>query len=222
MGQDKALVELAGRPLIEYSVGKLGQICSDVRILSSDPQLEAYAPLVPDLHPGCGPLSGIEAALAQSAFDWNLFLPVDMPFLPTEFLASWVRATLGTKDSELRVSMFTVDGVPQPTLALLHREVRPFIDEAIATERLKLFPVLESAGREIAVIRGLQLERVFRNLILAATDGPMLLQEPYASANGDWWVTADNQLSVPRQWFANINTPQDLDVAQAGLGDLGV
>ena len=66
MGRDKALLELAGKPLVRHAVTKLRRVCADVQILSSDPELEAFAPLVRDMHPGCGPMGGMEAALGHS------------------------------------------------------------------------------------------------------------------------------------------------------------
>ena len=86
MGQDKALLKLAGKPLVLRAVEKLQQICADFYILGNRPELEIYAPLVRDLHEGCGPLGGIEAAFSHSAKAWNLFMAVDMPFLPVGFL----------------------------------------------------------------------------------------------------------------------------------------
>ena len=90
MGRDKALLELAGKPLVQHAVTKLGRVCADVHILSERQELANYAPLVGDLHRGCGPLGGIEAAFEHSQHEWNLFMPVDMPFLPTSFLSGWV------------------------------------------------------------------------------------------------------------------------------------
>ncbi|XWK49511.1 NTP transferase domain-containing protein [Tunturiibacter empetritectus] len=58
MGRDKALLELAGKPLVRHAVTKLRRVCMDVRILSGNPELAAYAPIVADLHPGCGPMGG--------------------------------------------------------------------------------------------------------------------------------------------------------------------
>src|ERR1039457_2185492 len=74
MGTDKALLQLAGKPLIAHAVAKLRRICADVHILGSKPALAAFAPLVPDLHPNCGPVGGMEAALAHSTQDWSLIL----------------------------------------------------------------------------------------------------------------------------------------------------
>ena len=63
MGRDKALLELAGKPLVLHAVTKLRRVCAEVSVLSDNPELARYAPLVRDLHAGCGPMGGIEAAL---------------------------------------------------------------------------------------------------------------------------------------------------------------
>ena len=57
--------------------------------------------------------------------------------------------------------MFTVDGVPQPLFCLLHREVAPFVREAMQRGEFKLFPVLEAAGKELAARQGMLLETAF-------------------------------------------------------------
>ncbi len=220
MGRDKALVELAGQPLISHAVKKLRRICIDVRILGANPVLEAYAPLVPDLHPGCGPLSGLEAALTQSAFDWNLFLPVDMPFLPTAFLESWVRATLRDEKRGARIAMFTVDGIPQPALALIHRDVLPFVSEALEGDRFKLYPVLERAGNELAVRQGVLLGRVFQNMPWGEEGAFSSVGPTYGSPQESWQATTREQEEAKSLWFCNINTPEELAFAEASAAAL--
>jgi len=164
MGRDKALLELAGQPLVRHAVKKLRRVCMDVRVLSGNPDLAAFVPIVPDLHPGCGPLGGMEAALAHSIFDWNLFMPVDMPFLPSAFLRYWVRRTLAEESRGARLAIFTVDGRPQPALAMVHRDVTQFVASAVERGEFKLYPVLEQAGAELAAECGIELGIVFRNL----------------------------------------------------------
>ncbi len=55
------------------------------------------------------------------SFEWNLFLPVDMPFLPSAFLHNWVRQTLhgreeGSEAGDVyrgwRAAACAVDGAP--------------------------------------------------------------------------------------------------------------
>ncbi|MGH9595325.1 MAG: molybdenum cofactor guanylyltransferase, partial [Edaphobacter sp.] len=54
MGDDKALLELAGKPLVLHATTKLRRLCAEVNILSNNSGLEQYAPLVRDVHEGCG------------------------------------------------------------------------------------------------------------------------------------------------------------------------
>jgi molybdopterin-guanine dinucleotide biosynthesis protein A len=221
MGRDKALLELAGKPLIEHAVTKLRRVCTEVYILAGaegeHAGLAQYAPLVHDPHPGCGPMGGFEAALKQSIFDWNLFLPVDMPFLPSALLEDWVRATLQDESRAARIAIFTADGLPQGALAMLHREVLPYIVDAIESRRLKLFPVLEEAGRELAAKQGMLSEIVFRNVCWGGFPSK---EGSFGRRQKPWQSTTEAQRAAERLWFANLNTPEDLVEAEAHLDAL--
>ena len=65
MGREKALMELAGKPLIRHAVKKLHRVCIDVQILTNNEELERFAPVVHDIHQDCGPMSGMEAGLCH-------------------------------------------------------------------------------------------------------------------------------------------------------------
>jgi len=143
MGREKSLLTLAGQPLVAHAVAKLRQLCADVSILSSNPALAPYAPLVADLHPDCGPISGIEAALLSANHAWSLIYPVDVPFVPLDFLHDWIECTLATP---ARLALFVVEGRPQPTLILIHRSLAPSLTDAIANGRYKLYPEVAAAA----------------------------------------------------------------------------
>ena len=212
MGRDKAFLELAGKPLVSHAVVKLRRLCMQVAILGSDPALRAYAPVVEDRRPGCGPMGGMEAALLHAQFDWNLFLPVDTPFVPTAFLDNWLRRTLGHAAGRgARVLMFTVEGTPQPTLALVHREVRPYLTDALDAGRYKLFPVLEEACRELALRAGSLPGSGMWNLPysggFSSRPGPKRTLE-------DWCYTTEAQEHGSRFWFSNVNTPEEFAEAE--------
>jgi molybdopterin-guanine dinucleotide biosynthesis protein A len=193
MRTDKALLELAGKPLIEHAVRKLRRVCTDVFILSSNPELTQYAPLVADLHPDCGPIGGIEAALAHTTHDWNLILPVDLPFLPAAFLDAWISRTLAGGGRGVRIALFTVDGVPQPTLLLIHRAAAAYLGQAVSAGSFKLLPALEFAGQELAASHGGGLGCVM-------SDAP---PDPMQS-----------------RWFANLNTPEEFAEAEKNIDAL--
>jgi len=213
MGTDKALLELAGKPLIAHAVTKLRRICAAVRILSSNHELAQYAPLVPDLHPGCGPIGGIEAALQYTPHDWNLILPVDLPLLPTAFLETWVTDTVQrSRMGRIRVAFFNVFGLPQPTLLLIHRSAAPYIATAVADGNFKLLSALEFAARELAPLTASFPEPV--PYVLPINEDlhfPGRAEHPGAA----WHVLTPEQRAIKPLWFANLNTSEDFAEAEA-------
>jgi molybdenum cofactor guanylyltransferase len=180
MGTDKSLVRLGGEPLIAHAVQTLKVVCAAVAVLTSNPALESYAPLVRDRHADCGPIGGIEAALAHSSFEWNLLLPVDVPFLPASFLRKW--ALRVTAHERTLAAYFEIGGKPQPGLLLIRRSARSSIVASIEDGQYKLLPAIH-----------------------AAAGGPAL------------WVERIDDTDV-QQWFANINTPEELVAAERTLG----
>jgi len=88
-------------------------------------------PVVEDIFPGRGPLSGIHAALTKTISEWNLILACDMPQVTTAFLAELMaRAEAGQASAVVPVSP---DAVPQALCAAYHR--RCAAEAARALER---------------------------------------------------------------------------------------
>jgi molybdopterin-guanine dinucleotide biosynthesis protein A len=216
MGRDKALLVLAGRPLAWHAVKKLRRVCADVQILSSRPELEEFAPLIRDMHEGCGPMGGLETALGHSWHEWNLILPVDMPFLPSAFLDNWVRAVIARENRGARIAIFTVDEIPQPLFCMLHREVTLFVHDAMRRGDYKVFPVLEAAGRELAIRQNLALGKVFLNSSWNEDAEFSCTQ----SGGEPWWSVTRAQQTAKHLWFANLNTPEEFAEAEQHLDAL--
>ena len=205
MGRDKSLLTLAGKPLVEHAVTKLQRLCAKVSILSGNAELAGYAPLVSDNFCGSGPLGGIEAALLDSEFAWNLILPVDMPFLPTELMDDWIDAALQEPIGEVRISMLSVDAQAYPTLLLLHRDVIPYLRLDLKLGRYKVLASLESAARAIATERQLKPEHVFWR-----PQYNDLFSLERRNADKVW----KEGTSASVEWFANLNTPDDFAEAE--------
>jgi molybdopterin-guanine dinucleotide biosynthesis protein A len=218
MGQDKAMLLLDGRPLVEHAVEKLKRLCATVSILANTRALESFAPIVPDNVSGYGPLGGIEAALRDSEYAWNLILPVDMPFLPTRLLDDWIWTVLRRggwweQKKEIRISMLSVDEQPYPTLLLIHRDVAPYLLYDLRRGHSRVRQSLESAAGKIAAERGVKTEQVFLELQWDAVRSP---KERHAE---EIWKNLPRR-AAGFNWFVNLNTPNDFAEAQRYASEL--
>jgi molybdopterin-guanine dinucleotide biosynthesis protein A len=190
MGQEKALLSLAGRSLIELALGKLRALplAAAPRIAGARADLSGYAQVVPDLHPGCGPLSGIEAALDSTTQPFNLFLPVDLPLLPAQFL-NWMLCRAETTGACLTVPRF--NGLPQPLCAVYHRNLLPPIRASLLAGNYKVTAAIPVSD----AIDVFDVETV-------------------ASANQE--LPGWSALPLFR-WFHNCNTPEDTAAIENAL-----
>jgi len=143
MGADKAFVLLAGRTLLARALDLARTLTSEVRIVGDPAKFAAFAPVVEDQFPGCGPLAGIHAALHSSQTELNLVLAVDTPFLTPALL----RCILGrAKDSES--AMVTVPRTAQgwqPLCAIYRREFAFIAETALRSGQYKIGALFEEA-----------------------------------------------------------------------------
>ena len=139
-GRDKGLVELNGRPLIQYVIDKLSQQNVSITINANRNQerYQDFAPVVSDSFPDYpGPLGGIHAGLKNADTDWVGFVPCDSPQINEDLVARFCAAV--NPDSDILVAH---DGeFKQPVFTLFHKRVLP---------RLEAF--LERGDRKIILL----------------------------------------------------------------------
>ena len=143
MGHDKALLMLDCEPLIAKGVRKLNRVCVEVAIAGGSENLAPFGRVISDKNPGCGPLSGIVAALGQSSFKWNLFLPVDAPFVPVSVLKAMLAQAA---DHPGVCVMARTQGVMQPLCAVYSRDALGVLERELAAGRRKVTHAIEAAG----------------------------------------------------------------------------
>ena len=158
MGSDKALLKLDGETLIERALGKLVRVCAEVAIAGGGSELARFGRVIPDQTPGLGPLGGIVAALEQSPYEWNLFLGVDMPFVPEAAL----RALCAAAGGEEMVVLAQADGYIQPLCGIYSRGALPVLRRELEKGHLKLKDAASATGH-CAYLR-VGTEEWFRNL----------------------------------------------------------
>jgi molybdopterin-guanine dinucleotide biosynthesis protein A len=94
-GRDKSSLIVEGQTILSRQLAAVSGVASDVMLVGpSTPPSEVAGSLgaggspryVADIVPGCGPLSGIHAALSAARGDATLILACDMPFVSTPLL----------------------------------------------------------------------------------------------------------------------------------------
>lgn len=193
MGRDKALLPFAGRPLVAHTLAILREAGLEAQIAGARAALEEYAPVVPDTEPGQGPLGGICAALAVCACRWAVFLPVDLPLVPASLIAYLLHRAQITGDM---VTVASAGGFAQTFPAVLDRAVLPLLEDELKNGRRGCFAayraVAAGMGQSVGVV---PVEFLAQSGHAAQPDG------------------------VPAGiWFVNVNSPEDMQHAEACLG----
>jgi len=187
MGRDKALLEWQGRPLIEHALDKLRRLGAHSRILGTRPDLERFAPIIRDNFSGRGPLGGIEAALSVTETQLNLFLPVDLPLLPWQFLR-WMVSRAGL--TEAAATIPRIGDRLQPLCAIYHRRLLSGIRNSLQRGDAKVTHAVEESARGV----GMRIDYIDVEAIDAAL------------GDSAGWP----RHGPMHRWFQNLNTPDDL------------
>jgi molybdenum cofactor guanylyltransferase len=147
LGQDKALLRLADRSIAEHLAAVIAKAaCSATLVGAPQRYVHLGIPCIPDLQPGLGPLSGIEAALAHTQADHNLILACDLPGVDAELLAR-LFARAESEDVEC-VCVRDGTGVVHPLCAIYQRSCLAPVRAALASGKLRLMSLLETVSTD--------------------------------------------------------------------------
>lgn len=209
LGEDKAVLpwpvdsdEERSATLLDHAVARLRQVCATVSICGNREFPGRGETVIPDARAGCGPLGGIVAALEHSTTEWNIFLAVDLPLLPVEVLKALVARVCLAKASatvaddaaleQIACIIPQLDGRPQPLCGLYRRALAPGLRKALEIGTFKIMNALQEA-----------------------LNGPVQTdRQRNPSLRIDLWDASDfaakmNPAQDPREWFLNVNTPED-------------
>jgi molybdenum cofactor guanylyltransferase len=138
-GEDKGLIELQGRPLLDYIISALRPQVGEI-LINANRNLGRYSafgyPVKQDmLGDFFGPLVGMATGMQATVKPYLLTVPCDSPFVPTQLVESLYRALI-SETAEISVAH---DGVRmQPVFALLDCQLLP-----------SLLDYLNEGGRKI-------------------------------------------------------------------------
>lgn len=144
MGQDKGLVRLGGRPMIEHILEKVDDLGDDVVLVTNTPTqyLHFGLRMAGDETPGAGALPGLRTALRVATGKYVLVVACDMPFLQRDLLHHLIHLAFET-DKDVIVPRW--DNQLQTMLAVYKRTTcLTAVDHALADHQARMISFFPS------------------------------------------------------------------------------
>ncbi|WP_428614086.1 molybdenum cofactor guanylyltransferase MobA, partial [Shewanella sp.] len=118
-GNDKGLVELNDRPMIQHAIDRIKPQVKQI-LINANRNQSRYAefgyPVLSDEDSGyLGPLAGMITALGQTQADYLMVVPCDCPLLPTDLVQRMLNA-IQAEGAEMAVAS---DGKREQPVVLL-------------------------------------------------------------------------------------------------------
>jgi molybdopterin-guanine dinucleotide biosynthesis protein A len=157
--QDKGLVELNNKPLIEHVLNAVQSQVDDI-VISANRNIDTYKKYSPSVISDidknfCGPLSGISSAMPLCKHEWVLIVPCDMPLLP-ENLVEQMQRTIDNQP----LCIVESNGQLQLVL-LLHTSLLQNIKQSLTQKHYKLLSWVKSQQH---VVVNFHDDAIFNNI----------------------------------------------------------
>lgn len=135
LGQNKALVELDGKPLVRHVMDALRPLVDEIVLVTNTPGDFAFLeiPMVADQYVGAGPLAGLHAGLSTIRGEYGLAVGCDMPFLNRALLEYMVLQRTGYDVVIPRIGDYY-----EPLHALYARHCLPTIESTLQSGQRRL------------------------------------------------------------------------------------
>jgi len=135
MGQNKALMSLGGKRLVDRAVEVMRSVFDDLLMVTNTPDVYADLgmPMVPDVWPEKGSLGGVYSAIYHVATPYCLVVACDMPFLRAAVLRYLI-----TQMADYDVVVPDVLGELQTLHAIYSKACLQPIEHRLETNRLRI------------------------------------------------------------------------------------
>ncbi|MDH5445216.1 MAG: molybdenum cofactor guanylyltransferase [Gammaproteobacteria bacterium] len=135
-GEDKGLIQLGQRHLIEHVIDRLQPQTTSV-LINANRNQETYRgfgyPVIADGVPDfAGPLAGILAGLQHMTTEWLVVVPCDNPALPNKLVMSLAEVT---NQQQCLLTVANCQGNIQPVFCLLHKSLADSISDFLAKDQ---------------------------------------------------------------------------------------
>ncbi|CAH1193620.1 Molybdenum cofactor guanylyltransferase [Paenibacillus plantiphilus] len=186
MGEDKALLDRNGKPLLWHIAQEMAQLCGPLVIAVGDEarkaryrdavgELADHMLFVSDVYPGSGPLAGLHASLSVLPEGYAFVLACDMPILSETLLRRMIAQTklrpiakpkTVCSKSEIVAACDQPDVITapnQPFHALYHTRIADRLEQLLQNGEYRVMNMLAHMRVEAVPVEADE-ERAFQNL----------------------------------------------------------
>jgi molybdopterin-guanine dinucleotide biosynthesis protein A len=127
MGQDKGLMEVKGKPMIQHIIDTVSLLTNQIIIIANNTEYQQFGfPVYEDFIKQKGPLAGIVTGLSNSTTDLNWIISCDVPFvsanLLSELMLNLVKVDVVVPSKNDRIHPL-IGGYKKSTLQIFKREL---------------------------------------------------------------------------------------------------
>ena len=157
-GDDKRLLAVAGKSLVQAAAEKLVSVCDRVVVVTDgrdvDLGLPDFITVKGDVTPGLGPMVGILTGLAHFVTDGVIVLACDMPFVPPELVA-YVRDVRQGHD----IVVPRRDGRLEPLLGFYGPACTPLLRDRVRCRNLSVGCFIRECGLAVRYVEKEEISR---------------------------------------------------------------
>lgn len=145
MGTNKAFLTYRNIPFIEIQIETLKRLFRDIIISANDASFYEHLklPIVPDVFPGKGPISGICAGLMHSKHSYAFVIACDMPFINKDVIV-YMKGLVKSDDYDVIVP-HTVRG-PEPLHAFYSKKCIATMQQCLEEGNLRMTDFLKKVN----------------------------------------------------------------------------
>jgi molybdenum cofactor guanylyltransferase len=145
MGEDKGLMLVNGKPMIEHIIDTVKGVVEEIIIISNNEEYDRFGyPVYPDQIKGKGPLGGIYTGLLHSKTQLSLVLSCDIPYVNDNLLNLLISHSEGYD-----VTIPQKDGVTHQLMGVFSKRCLITFKNAIDDNDLKLKTLFEKLNLNI-------------------------------------------------------------------------
>ncbi len=145
MGQNKAMMKIADKHLIEYVYDIINKFTNQIIISSNNDEYSFLScKTVPDLYQNIGPVAGIFSCLKKAKYEKNIVMSCDTPFVSEKIIKEIIQ-----KSSNYDVTIVRNGDFIEPLIGVYNKSIINIFEKAILEKNYSIRRVIKQSNINI-------------------------------------------------------------------------